>query len=231
VFNEKVKILRSVNRFKESGILREADLIVMNDGSTDCSVESLERQGVRVLSHSAQKGVGAAIRTVIEYARAQGYDILVITAGNDKDDPAEIPRLLEPIIRDNYDFVQGSRYLAGGRYGNMPAYRRFATQFLHPKLFSLITGRTVTDSTNGFRAFKLSLFQDVRIHLKQQWLDQYELEPYLYYKVIKLGYKVKEVPVSKIYPPHEEGYSKMKPVLGWWSILRPVVMLGLGIKK
>ena len=95
----------------------------------------------------------------------------------------------------------------------------------------MITGKKITDSTNGFRALRVSLCKDSKINLNQDWLDHYELEPYLFYKVIRLGYKVKEVPVTKIYPLHKMGYTKMRPITGWWSILRPLVYLGLGIKK
>lgn len=67
--------------------------------------------------------------------------------------------------------------------------------------------------------------------MDQAWLDKYELEPYLMFKAIKLGYKFKEAAVTKIYPAKKLGYTKMKPIIGWWSILRPLVFLGLGIKK
>lgn len=89
----------------------------------------------------------------------------------------------------------------------------------------------MTDTTNGFRAVRMSMLDDARINLNQQWLDHYELEPYLLYKAIMLGYKVIEVPVTKIYPPRSEGYTKMKAITGWWSILRPLVYLGLRIKR
>jgi len=72
---------------------------------------------------------------------------------------------------------------------------------------------------------------DERINLNQSWLNKYELEPYLLFKSVKLGYKHIEVPVKKMYPKKSEGYTKMKPFSGWWSILRPVIYLGLGIKK
>ena len=49
--------------------------------------------------------------------------------------------------------------------------------------------------------------------------------------MVRLGYRVKEVPVTKIYPTHELGYTKMKPITGWWSILRPLFLLGLHIKR
>ena len=96
----------------------------------------------------------------------------MIVAGNDKDRPQEIPRLLEPIVEDGCHLVQGSRYLPGGSYGNMPAYRRVATQVLHPLLLSLLTRQRMTDSTNGFRAIRLDLFDDARINLHQEWLDR-----------------------------------------------------------
>ena len=50
-------------------------------------------------------------------------------------------------------------------------------------------------------------------------------------KAIRLGYRHVEVAVTKIYPPHQLGYTKMRPITGWWSIVRPVVYLGLGLKK
>jgi dolichol-phosphate mannosyltransferase len=207
------------------------EVMVLNDGSTDETARIVSGKGRKALSHASRRGVGAAIRTAIHYARESGFDILVILAGNDKDRPSEIPRLLAPIVEEGYDFVQGSRYLSGGDFGNMPFYRQIATRFIHPLLFSLITGRRITDSTNGMRAIRLSILDDPRFHLNQEWLDHYELEPYLLYKAIRLGYRFKEVPVTKIYPPRELGYTKMKPLTGWWSILRPIFLLSLRIKK
>jgi dolichol-phosphate mannosyltransferase len=227
-FNEEKKIGSVIDRFNRSDV---TEILVMDDGSTDNTPQIVLEKGVKILSHKRRCGVGAAIRTVIDYARSNGFDILVILAGNDKDRPQEIPRLLKPIIEEGYDFVQGSRYLKGGSYGNMPFYRQIATRFIHPLLFSLVTGRWITDSTNGFRAIRLSIFDDKRINIHQDWLDKYELEPYIFYKAIKLGYKVKEVPVTKIYPPKELGYTKMKPLTGWWSITRPLIYLALGLKK
>jgi dolichol-phosphate mannosyltransferase len=58
----------------------------------------------------------------------------------------------------------------------------------------------------------------------------YELEPYLLFKAITLGYRHSEVPVTKIHPP-QLGYTKMRPFIDWWSILRSVIYLGFGMKK
>ncbi len=142
-----------------------------------------------------------------------------------------MPRLLDPICDEDCDFVMGSRYLPGGvAGGDMPLYRRFATR-LHPSLVGLFCRKRITESTNGFRAMKVSVLDDPRIDLDQRWLDHYELEVYLLMKVLKLGYRTREVPVSKIYPPRSLGQTKMRPVLDWWKMLRPVFYLGLGLRR
>lgn len=227
-FNEGEKIKRTISRHPTA---RDYDLLVMDDGSTDGALESLPKDGWLHLRNSTNQGIGAAMKKVFEYALDKNYDVLVIQAGNDKDEPNEIPRLLDPIRNGQADFVQGSRFLPGGGYGSTPAYRVLATRFVHPMLFSAFVGKRVTETTNGFRAFKTEILRDPRINWRQQWLDKYELEPYLLFRAIRLGYRHCEVPVTKIYPPRRLGYTKMKPITGWWSIMRPVFYLGLGIKK
>jgi len=227
-YNELHKIDRVISRVQAAGIVDE--MLVVDDGSTDGSPEIAQSMGATVISLGKTLGVGAAIRRGIEHAVQNGFDIAVVMAGNNKDEPKEIERLLRPLTREDFDFVQGSRFAEGGIFGDMPVYRILATR-VHPLVFSLVSGKWVTESTNGFRAFKTSLFQDRRINLWQTWLDEYELEPYLYYKVIRLGYKTTEVPVTKIYPPKKLGYTKMKPITGWWSILRPLFLLGLGLRR
>ena len=227
-YNEGEKIQRTLSRHPES---REYDLLVMDDGSTDGSLDHCKLSGLTLLRNDRNQGVGAAMKTVFQYALDHHYDIIATQAGNDKDDPLELPRLWDPIFNGQADFVQGSRFLPGGSYGNTPFYRVLATRFVHPLLFSLAVGKRLTETTNGFRAFRASLLRDARINWRQDWLDKYELEPYLLYKTIKLGYRHREVPVTKTYPPHEQGYTKMKPFTGWWSILRPIFYLWLGIKN
>ena len=84
---------------------------------------------------------------------------------------------------------------------------------------------------NGFRAIRLSLLDDPRVNLRQSWLDGYGLEVYLLFKSIKLGFRHKEVPCTKTYPPRSLGYTKMKPIVGWWSILRPIFLLGFALRR
>ena len=233
-FNEKIKIKSVIERFLKSRAYGKTDYLVMDDGSNDGTSEAIAGyagQGVKTLKHIQRSGVGAAIRTTIRYAQKNGYDVLAIMAGNDKDNPEEIPLVAGPVAEQGFDLVQGSRYLGKvGSGGDMPFYRKIATR-VHPFLFSIFTGRKLTDTTNGFRAMRVKIFDDKRIDLDQEWLDTYELEPYVLYKVITLGYKFKEVSVTKIYPLKQlGGYTKMKPFVSWWSILRPLFYLRLGIK-
>ncbi len=233
-FNEKVKIQNVIERFLKSPVYQKVDYLIVDDASTDGTTEVIEgysSRGVRTLKHRERGGVGVAIKTAIQHGLNHGYEVLVIMAGNDKDNPDEIPSLTDPILKDGYDLVQGSRYLKTNQaMGDMPFYRKIATR-LHPWLLSFFTGRRVTDSTNGFRAMRLSIFKDERINWVQDWLNTYELEPYILFKVLTLDYRFKEAAVTKVYPPRKLGYTKMKPLVGWWSILKPVVYLGLRIRK
>ena len=197
------------------------ELVVVHDGSTDRSPEVARSHGATVIALGRTLGVGAAIRAGFRHALARGHDVVVVIAGNNKDAPEEIPLLVEPIAAGRADFVQGSRFLGRRDFGPMPLYRRVATR-LHPLLFSLAARRRVTESTNGFRAIHRRVLEDPRIELDAAWLDHYELEPYLYLQAIRLGYRTAEVPVTKIYPPRELGQTKMRPLVDWWSILRPL---------
>ena len=207
-------------------------MLVVDDGSSDETGHYAEQAGALVIRQGANLGVGAAIRSGIDYAIKHGYDIVAIVSGGGKTPPEQIPRLIDPIIKGEAVFVQGSRYLEGGEYLRMPLRRKLGTRG-YTFLFSLFCGRRVTDASSGFRAIHTSLFKDKRINLWQDWLDRYELEPYLLFKALRLRHKVIEVPVTIEYPKENDGiaYTKMRALVDWWKIFRPILFLALGIKR
>lgn len=204
--------------------------VVVNDGSTDETPRECAEAGAVVLDHPRRLGIGSAIRTGFRYALEKGFDVVVVLAGNGKDDPREIERLARPIVEGRADLVQGSRYLAGGVFGKMPLHRVVVTR-VYPLLVRLTTGFRASDATNGFRAISAAVLRDERLRLDETWLDD-PLEYYLYLKVIRIGYRVLEVPVSKIYPqnvPYHR-YTKVRPLVDWVPRLKPIVYLTLRLR-
>jgi dolichol-phosphate mannosyltransferase len=234
VHNEIGKIGKVIRRFKSS-IVDEICLVL--DFPTKVILDEIEisRQGIgvplHIIKNGVKKGVGYAIREGIIYALENGFDVIVVMAGNNKDDPREIPALLAPIIREDYDYVQGSRFMYGGSHKNNPIFRKIFSR-MYPLMWNLLTNTQYTEVTNGFRAYKSSIFGDKKINIWQSWLDHYGLEYYIHYKILTLGYKVKEVPVSKVYPYRNKGgYSKISPLNDWWDIIGPLIYLKTGVKR
>jgi dolichol-phosphate mannosyltransferase len=227
-WNEGERISRVVKAVPRDSV---ETTVVVDDGSTDDTGERAEAAGAALIKNTVNRGVGAAIRSGIDHAIEHGYEVVVVISGGGKTPPEQIPRLLEPIIDGRADFVQGSRYMEGGEFLRMPLQRRLGTR-AYTLLFSLFCGRRVTDASSGFRAVRVSLFEDKRIDLWQDWLDRYELEPYLLFKALRLRHRVIEVPVTIEYPKTDGiRYTKMRALTDWWKIFRPVFFLGLGLKK
>lgn len=226
-YDEGEKLKKLTAAFPEQ---RPYDILFVDDGSTDGSYEFLESSGHKLIRHETNIGIGSGIREAIKYGRDTGYDIIVIMAANGKMLPEEISRLVEPIINEGYDYIQGSRYLAGGKSPNLPLFRRVMIG-LFTKLVNFAADFRGTDVTCGFRAYRLSLFDDPRFRIDQAWLSKYEMEYYIHYHVLKGGYRIKEVPVSMVYPTDKKNYSKIRPFTGWWSMIRPWLYLILKIRR
>ncbi len=225
---------RVLERF-EPGVVDE--ICVVADSPSPGTLKRIEEARRRInvpiyLIHNPErKGIGYAIRQGYSYALDNKFDLIVVMAGNGKDDPREIPRLTAPILKEGIDYVQGSRFLPGGRREKNPFLRSIFTR-LFPFIWTSMTGVHCTEVTNGFRAYRSSILKDQRVNVWQNWLDNYELEYYLHYKALTLGYKFAERPVSKDYTEIRKGkYSHISPLKDWWQIVGPVFMLKLGVKK
>ena len=117
--------------------------------------------------------------------------------------------------------------MPGGHVVGRTGGRAWGTR-VYSLLFSLLVLHRVTDATNGFRIFRSSLLDDPKVDINQAWLDTYELEPYLLYRTIRGGYRFAEYPVTVRY--HREGYTKMRGPRDWWRLVRPAILLRLGVR-
>jgi dolichol-phosphate mannosyltransferase len=203
---------------------------VIDNGSVDGTAEEAQGAGAVVISHPRNLGAGGGYRSGYVYGLRKGFDLVVELAGDNQDDPADIRHVVDHLLDGGYDYVHGSRWMAGGTRVNMTRSRSFLTK-LYSFLFRTLFGFPATDATNGFRVFKTGLLEDRRIDLWQEWLIQYELEPYFFIKVVQLGYRVGEAPVRKIYHQEMRKNTKMVPFKSWYSILRPLFLIRSGLKR
>ena len=228
-YNEEGKIGRVVAKVKR--ISAVSRIIVVDDCSKDKTSEEARAAGAEVIRHEQNRGVGAGIRSGIKYGIANRFDICIILSGDDQHEPGEIDAVIEPIMRGECDFVQGSRRMKGGKVVNDRPFRMITTR-LYSLFFTILVGRRVTDATNGFRAFRLSIFDDKSINIDQDWLDRYELEPYILYKVVKSRrVRFREAPITIYYHGNRKQFTKMKPFRDWWRLARPLLFLGLRLRK
>lgn len=202
VINEGERIKSLLKRMEAEQISSIADIIIVDGGSTDGSLEldSLRQVGVRGLV--VKKGPGklsAQLRCAYAFALDQGYEGIVTIDGNDKDDPEAIPRFIEA-LEGGIDFVQASRFLPGGVAVNTPKSRDFAIRYIHAPCLSLASGFKWTDTTQGFRAYSRRMLLDQKVAPFRDVFDTYELLAYLSYRVPKLGYVCKELPTKRHYP-------------------------------
>ena len=216
VINEGERIRGQLARMHALGSPAQADLIIADGGSADGStaVETLAACGVRALLVKTGPGrLSAQLRMFFAYALRQGYEGFVTVDGNGKDGIEAIPRFLEA-LEAGWDYVQGSRYIPGGVERNTPLVRKLGVRLLHAPLLSVASGFHYTDTTNGFRGFSRRLVEDERLQLFRDVFDAYNLHYYVSLKAPRLGYRVKELPVSRVYPEAGPVPSKIKGISG-----------------
>jgi len=206
-YNEEVAIGSLVVRASQY-----ADRVaVLDDGSTDKTAEVARLAGADVLVHSANCGKGAALRDLFTYATQCGVDILVILDGDGQHDPDDIPKLVEPLMLDEADIVNGSRYL-NGDHRETPRYRRFG-QVILDKFTRLGLGRdvNVTDTQSGFRAFSMKAARVFTFGT-----DQLAIDSLMLMDAAKGQLRIKEVDINVRY---DVGHSSTHPVAHGMQVL------------
>ena len=221
VINEGEKFKKQIE--KMTPYLSEADLIVADGGSTDGSMDGLEQTVVSaVLIKRGPGKLSAQLRMAFAWALYRGYEGMIIVDGNGKDGVEAIPDFIHE-LSSGVDFVQGSRYVPGGVAINTPLDRHLAVMLIHAPLISLSAGKRYTDTTNGFRAFSRRLLEDKRVQPFRNIFDTYNLHFYLAIRAARLGFSVKEIPVTKTYPSAGKTPTKISGMKGRILIFRQLL--------
>lgn len=220
VINEGERIQSLLSRMQALNIERLADIIIVDGGSSDGSLDLslLQSKGVCGLLIKTDSGkLSAQLRCAYAFALDQGYRGIVSIDGNDKDDPVAIPAFIEA-LKQGVDFVQASRFIAGGGAVNTPKSRDLAIRFIHAPTLSFASGFQWTDTTQGFRAYSQRMLLDPKVAAFRNVFESYELLAYLSYRAPKLGYWCLELPTIRRYPKGEVP-TKISSIKGNLSVL------------
>jgi glycosyltransferase involved in cell wall biosynthesis len=137
-------------------------VVVCDDGSTDLTGEIAERLGATVVRHERNAGYGATIRSLFDFAKKNGADILVTLDGDGQHKVGDIPNIVKPIVEDTADIVIGSRFVNGNSPPSMPLYRRAGVKLI-TRLVNNSSANGVKDSQSGFRAYNRKSLQSLDV--------------------------------------------------------------------
>lgn len=229
VINEGNRILCLLERMKDLKIANLVDIIIIDGGSTDGSLEPLRLQSLGVNTLLLKTGPGklsAQLRCAYSFCLLRGYKGVVTIDGNNKDDPKAIPLFIGK-LNEGYDFVQASRFIPGGEAVNTPLSRNIAIKLIHAPLLSLASGFHWTDTTQGFRAYSAKLLFNEKIGIFRNIFCEYELLAYLSYIAPKQKFRCIEIPTKRSYPK-EEVPTKISLFKGNLNILNVLIKTCLG---
>jgi dolichol-phosphate mannosyltransferase len=213
VLNEGDKIKKQLQRMLPFSKL--ADIIIAdnssNDGSTD--IKFLKKHGVRTLLNLKSFGrQGTQLRMGFAYALKEGYKGIIQIDGNNKDGVESIPDFIK-MLDLGYDYVQGSRFIRGGKAINTPPSRFLAVRLLAAPLISIGAKFWYTDVTNGFRGYSRKYLLHPKVQPFRNIFVRYEFNMYLTVRANQLGLKTREIPVKRAYSKGKV-VTKISPIVG-----------------
>ena len=208
-YNEGGSILRAVEDIKTHA--PGFDYIVINDCSTDDTLEVCRKHGLNYVNLSVNLGIGGAVQTGYLYGCQYGYDLAVQFDGDGQHDGAYLERMAEELLRTGSDMVIGSRFIE--KEGSQSSgLRRVGIRYFSA-LIRLLTGKRVTDPTSGMRMVN----RDVMELYARSYPKDYP-EPESVTAILRMGKKVTEIPV--VMKKREEGTSSIGGVKSVYYMIK-----------
>ena len=187
-YNEQYNILKTVNSIDKCKI--KVDYIVINDGSKDETGKVCEENNINHINLIHNLGIGGAVQTGYKYALENDYDIAIQFDGDGQHNIKSVVDLIEPIIKEKYDMVIGSRFIEAKGNFKSTKIRQVGIKVIS-FLIKLCTGKTVFDTTSGYRACNKRVIREFALNYPTEYP-----EPISTVWLIKNKYRVKEVPVE-----------------------------------
>ena len=187
----------------------EAEFVLVNDCSPDDTFEVLRdmaENDERITAVDLAKNFGqhAAIMAGLRHSAGE----IVVCLDDDGQTPGDEAGKLIRKLEEGYDFVQGSRFVPGGKAINTPWIRNVSVRLIHAPVISLAARHRFTDSTNAFRGYSARYLRDKRVQPLRDVFMTYELLAYLSVRATQLGMKACDIPVTRAYP--KEGKTPTK---------------------
>ncbi len=225
IINEEQRIIEELKTAQECGVNKLCDIIICDGGSTDGCTEKQRLKSMGVNSLLVKHGPGkqgAQLRMGFYFALKRGYEGFITIDGNNKDSIEDIEKFVN-CLDDGYDFVQGSRFVKGGKAENTPFIRYVAVRFLHAPITSLAAGKWFTDTTNAYRAHSKKYITHKDVNIFKDIFEGYELLAYLSTKAARLKLKCCEIPVRRSYPKNEKTPTKIKGFKGNLNLFKVLI--------
>lgn len=222
VINEGARFMDQLRRMHAAGIMNLTDVIIADGGSTDGTADhdALAALGVRTLIVKRDSGrLSAQLRMGYAYAMQEGYEGVITIDGNGKDSVESVADFVAALDQ-GYDYVQASRFIAGGRAENTPPVRLLAIRLVHAPLISLAARHWFTDTTQGYRAYSRRYLLDPRVRPFRHIFDSYELLAYLSARCTRIGLRATEIPTTRAYPAKGPIPTKISHVRGNAALVR-----------
>ncbi len=220
VFNEEKTILQILEKLNNADIPVQSEIIIVDDGSTDSTREKLKKvKGVKIILHKTNQGKGAAVKTGIKHASG---DYILIQDADLEYNPNQIKDLLKPILENKVKVVYGTRLDRAPHLNKEEAKHLFIIHYFGNRFLSLVAsilyGQWLTDMETCYKLFPKKAVSSIKLNARG-----FEFEPEVTAKLLKQGYRIKEVSISANPRGYDEG-KKLNTIrdgsIALWSLLK-----------